>query len=155
MSTTAAGTGKPVRTMRWLVWSRPPTNGLTPRRSRVTVTRVVSKIGTPITRIGTRNVVLVGAVEAQLHPEVRQHEPEEERAGVSHVDPRRMEVVAEEAERAARESRSAKPGDQELPVLRGDHEDRTGRDRRDTRRQPVHVVEEVERVRDADHPQRP
>ena len=54
--------------MRWLVWSRPPRNGLTPRRSRVTVTRVVSKIGTPMMRIGTRNVVLVGASKRSFIP---------------------------------------------------------------------------------------
>ena len=96
--------------------------------------------------------MLVGRVEAQLHPEVGQHEPEEERAGVSHVDPRRMEVVAEEAERAASEA-DGQRGDEELPVLGRDHEERARGNRGDTGGQPVHVVEEVERVRDADDPE--
>ena len=43
-------------------------------------------------------------------------------------------------------------GDEELAVRRGDDEDRSRGDRGDARRQPVHVVEQVERVRDADHP---
>ena len=80
------------------------------------MTRVVSKIGTPMMRIGTRNVVLVGRVETQLHPEVGQHEPEEERAGVSHVDARGVEVVSQEADCASGQA-DRECGDEELPVL--------------------------------------
>ncbi len=62
-----------------------------------------------------------------------------------------MEVVPQEADRAPREP-DGEGGDQELTVRCGDDEDRSRCDRGDARREAVHVVEEVERVRDADHP---
>ena len=63
----------------------------------------------------------------------------------------RVEVVAQEAESTAGET-DGEPSDEELPVLRRDHEDRTSCDRRNSRRQTVHVVEEIERVRDSHDP---
>ena len=92
------------------------------------------------------------AVEPKLHGEVGDKEPEEERPSVAHVDPCRMEVVAEEAHRAAGQA-NRQPRHQELSVGGGHREDGQRTDRGLTGGQPVHVVQQVEGVRDADHPQ--
>ena len=81
-----------------------------------------------------------------------EEEADEHRAAVAHEDRGRVRVVAEEAQESRRE-RGERGGLDHLPVggeVRGD-EDR--RDGRDAGGQPVHVVEEVDGVRDPDEPE--
>ena len=93
-------------------------------------------------------------VHLDLEPQDREHEAEEERAGVAHEDARRVEVVVQKAEAGAAQRRRH-AGDQILlgGLEHGQHEEVRARDGRRPDGETVHIVEQVEGVRDADDPQ--
>jgi hypothetical protein len=114
------------------------------------VTKVVSITATEHTVKGTRNVADSGVPNCNFNPKY-DHEPEEQRAGVAHVDLGGVEVVAQEPHRAARHTQR-QTGHQKLVVGRGDGEERCCGDGGEASRQSVHVVQQVEGVGDANHP---
>ena len=81
----------------------------------------------------------------------RKHEPEQHRPRVAHEDPRRIEVVAEEAEAGAEDDRR---DDRRLRLSERerDHGERRARDRAHACGEPVEPVEEVDHVHDRDDP---
>jgi hypothetical protein len=80
-----------------------------------------------------------------------QKEPDEHRAAVTHEDRGRVRVVHQESH-----ERGGEDGEQEsvgrLPIAHEAGREEGGGDRGDARRQPVHVVEQVDRIGDADQP---
>ena len=94
--------------------------------------------------------VLLGRVLSD-HGQGPQHEADEHSARVAHVDRSGMPIVAEKAEQAADQRRQHDGRALVAVQQRDDHE--TGRaDDADTRRQPIHDVEEIEGVDKPDHP---
>ena len=157
----------PRRIRRWCRWSLSATATPTPRLARRTIENAVSKIGTPRITSGMNS----GAKKKNVWPENglvavaadrdrggRHEQPEHERAGVTHDDPRRVEVVREEAEAHAQHAR----GDQRPRVVGADHADvveslavqhqRTRGDRHDAGREAVETIDVVDRRRHADDP---
>ena len=86
-----------------------------------------------------------------LHRKRGEDEAEQERAGVAHEDPGRIEVVPQEPEASAgddrREDRGLRPAERER-----DHGEGRAGDRADPGGEPVHPVEEVDHVHDRDDP---
>ena len=90
--------------------------------------------------------------EAQPDADRRQHEAEEQAAGVAHKDMARLEVVVEEAQ--ARPGQRQRQGSQQpLAAHQAQQEEEKGGPARDSAGQTVHIVHQIERVGDADHPQ--
>ena len=121
------------------------------------MTSVVSRIGTASTRIGSSSVATVEPATVQLAAR-----PSEASAKPSTwlplspmntaAGPAEAEVVRQEAE-AGEADAEREEGDEAVRVdrVRVDGEERAG-DRGEGRRQPVHVVEQIERVRHPDEP---
>ena len=89
---------------------------------------------------------------AVVHGQRPQHQPQEEAAGVPHVDPGGLQVVPQEPQEAARQGRQEK-GRPVPPASHGDARQDQGRHEADPRRQAVHDVNEVEGVRHRQQPQ--
>ena len=90
-----------------------------------------------------------GGLQHALHGDGREREPEQQRAGVAHEDPRRIEVVAQEAEAGAehdrRQDRRVRTAEREV-----DQAERERRDRADAGGEAVQPVEEVDHVHHRD-----
>ena len=90
-------------------------------------------------------------VDTQLQPQVRDEESEIEASGVSHVDGGGIEIAAQKTEGA-----SGKPDAQHrgegLLVQHGNDEERCSCDSRYAGGEPINVVEQVHRIRDANEP---
>ena len=86
-----------------------------------------------------------------LHRERRENEAEQERSGVAHEDPGRIEVVAQEPEARSGHDRRE---DRRLRVAQRerDHGKRRAGDRTDPRGETIHPVEEIDHVHDRDDP---
>jgi hypothetical protein len=84
----------------------------------------------------------------------RQDEPEQHGAGVTHEDPRGIDVVAQEPERCAEHDGRQDRGLDLRPRQRErDKREGEGRDRRHARGEAVEPVEEVDHVHDRDDPE--
>src|SRR5688500_3268869 len=92
-----------------------------------------------------------GGLERSLDRHRREDEAEEHRAGVPHEDPRRVEVVAQEAEAGAGHDRG-QDGGVRTPQRERDDGERPAGDRAHTGREPVEPVEEVDHVHDRHDP---
>jgi hypothetical protein len=87
------------------------------------------------------------------HRECGQQKTDEHRPGVTEEDVGARPVVRQEADARSAE-RGGDDGHGELVRAQIDHGERQRRDRPDAGAQPVHVVEEVDGIGDADDPQR-
>jgi hypothetical protein len=123
--------------------------------SRTIVTSVVSRIGTASTRIGSSSVA-TGDRPARRQPERGECEAEHLTAAITHEDGGRAvqaQVVREEAE--AREADAEREHGNRVARVHGERvncKERTG-DSSERRCEPVHVVQQVERVRHSDEPE--
>ena len=91
-------------------------------------------------------------LEPEFDAEIGDQEAQVERSPVSHVDPGRMEIGPEESRCAPRKSDGQKRH-QELAVGSSDGEHGHSANRRLAGSETVHVVQQVEGVGDANHPQ--
>src|SRR5256714_645199 len=86
------------------------------------------------------------------YDETREHGADEQTARITHEDRRRMEVVAQKAERRA----AQRPGERRVQpgaLLGKAHAEEERRDRADAARDPVQAVEQIEGVRDGHEPE--
>src|SRR5580658_390471 len=91
------------------------------------------------------------AVGSELQTEHRNEEADKEAAGITHIDPGGVKVVPKEANGASGQ-RYGQTGDEKLTVEKSDHEEKAARNGGHTRREAVHVVEQVEGVGDTYDP---
>src|ERR1043166_8047561 len=91
-------------------------------------------------------------VERERDREARKPEADEKASRVAQKNPRRREVEKEEC-RARPEERNQERSDGALSRLDRDDEKRPARKKRHAAREPVHVVEQVEGVRDGQNPE--
>ena len=131
---------------------------VTGRRSAslLTVTSVVSRMGIASTRSGSSMVATVvpAARPARREAERGEEEPEQlaPRVPHEHLRTARTEVERKEAEAGEREGEREHEDEVVLVDGRGVDREVEARHRRERRGEAVHVVEEVEGVRDADEP---
>ena len=139
------------------MWSFPPSVTGRFSRRRITVTSVVSRIGTASTSSGSSIVATVVPAVVQLaaRPERGEHEAEHLAARVAHEHGRalaRSQIEGQEAEAREAERECEHEDDVVLVGRGGVDREVAARDRRERRGEPVHVVEQVEGVGDADEP---
>ncbi len=159
-STTVPFSEMPLRTSRCDVWSWPPWWTGRPSTSRTAVTSAVSRIGTARTRSGRMRVATV--VSATFHEVSSPREasvspitwlPESPMNTAAGLRGRKLNG-RKPATASASESDATSRRSSEWMVTGVDREERGGDDR-ERARQPVHVVEEVERVRHRHEPEDP
>ena len=91
---------------------------------RRATTNDVSSSGTASTSSGSTSVASAAVLSSPCTRHGREREPEQQRAGVAHEDPRRIEVVAQEAEAGAEDDRG-----QDRRVRPAERRARSGRTR--------------------------
>jgi hypothetical protein len=112
----------------------------------------VSNSGTPTASMGTPRPAMNDAFECVEIDSAAKVNPKEQAAGVAEKHIGGMEVVAQEAEARPRE-----PHEQQHVARRAaEHQrkaDAAGRDQRDAGGEPVHAVDQVERIHQRDEPE--
>ena len=143
---------RPIAANRCDEWSVPPSITGRPSRRRSQITRIVSNTGTPRIRAWTPiRSTSFDTSRSSSRPSDASRNPSRSDPASPEEDPSGREVVTQEPEAGAGEG-DRERGDEVVALRRRDREVREARDRGDPRREPVHVVGQVDRVRDHDHP---